>query len=489
MPLCKHYACQNVPLGVTLWTIVANDPVGNVDVWRPDCMTDPKGAAPIESKAELVDFIASGSKPKDAWRMGTEHEKFGFRISDRSPMPYEGPHGIGKMLDGLRRFGWQPVREGENIIALTMDDQSITLEPGGQLELSGGLLENLHQTCNEVGTHINQVKEVAAEMGVAFAGFGFHPEALLEDIPIMPKGRYGIMRRYMPTRGSLGLNMMFRTATVQVNLDFSSEADMVKKFRVALALQPICTALFANSPFTEGKPNGFLSYRSHIWTDTDPDRCGIIPFVFEDGMGFERYADWVLDAPMYFVHRGEDYLDASGQSFRDFLDGKLPALPGEKPLISDWEDHLTTVFPEVRLKRFLEMRGADGGPNNRLCAMPAMWVGLLYEQGPLDAAWDLVKDWTPEEHAQLRENVPVRALQTDFRGQPLSVIAGQVIGLAREGLSKRAVLDFEGQDETSFLNPLQEMIETGKTAADDSLDAYNGRWNKSVTPMFEEQAY
>lgn len=459
-------------------------------VWRRNCMAESQGtSAPIENTQELVDHLAAGAKPKETWRIGTEHEKFGFRRSDLSPMPYEGPQGIGTMLKGLQRFGWAPVYEGENVIALQMGDQSITLEPGGQLELSGGLLKDLHETCNEVGAHISQVKEVAVEMDVAFAGFGFHPSATLDQCPVMPKGRYGIMRRYMPTKGSLGLNMMFRTATVQVNLDFSSEDDMVRKFRVALALQPVCTALFANSPFTEGKPNGFLSFRSQVWTDTDPDRCGILPFVFEDGMGFERYANYVLDVPMYFVHRGNEYIDASGQSFRDFLAGKLPALPGEKPILSDWEDHLTTVFPEVRLKTFLEMRGADGGPNSRLCAMPAMWVGLLYDSTCLDAAWDLVTDWTPEEHTFLRENVPVTGLRTEFRGQPLSELAKTVIGLAHDGLSRRAILDFEGHDETSFLNPLKDMLEGGQTLAEEALEAYRGRWHESVAPMFEEYAY
>ena len=387
--------------------------------------------APLTTKAELVAYLETGSRPQAEWRIGTEHEKFGFTKADLRPLPYEGPHGIRAMLEGLQRFGWAPVREGGKVIALRQDGQSVTLEPGGQLELSGAAVETLHQTCDEVHDHLNQVRTVADEIDVAFMGVGFQPKWRREDMPVMPKGRYSIMREYMPKRGNLGLDMMFRTCTVQVNLDFASEADMVRKFRVGLALQPIATALFANSPFIEGQPNGFLSYRSHIWTDTDPDRTGILPFVFEDGMGFERYADYALDVPMYFVYRDGAYIDASGQSFRDFLAGKLAALPGERPRLRDWEDHLTTPFPEVRLKRFLEMRGADGGPWRRLCALPALWVGLLYDQGALDAAWDLVKGWTPEEHQALRAEVPRHAFKTVFRDRTVGDLAREVLAIAR----------------------------------------------------------
>jgi glutamate--cysteine ligase len=318
---------------------------------------------PVTDKRQLIAYLEAGCKPREQWRVGTEHEKFVYRLDDLRPAPYEGPGGIQAFLEGLRRFGWQGVYEADNLIALVKGRCcSITLEPGGQLELSGEPLENLHQSCDEVHEHLRQVKEVAPELGVGLMGLGFQPKWSRQDIPWMPKGRYAIMRAYMPKRGNLGLDMMLRTCTVQANLDFSCEQDMVKKFRVGLALQPIATALFANSPFVNGSPSGYLSYRSLVWTDTDPDRCGILPFVFEQGMGFERYVDYVLDVPMYFVYRQGRYIDASGQSFRDFMAGRLPALPGELPTLGDWSDHLTTLFPEVRMKHFLEMRGADGGP-------------------------------------------------------------------------------------------------------------------------------
>ena len=445
--------------------------------------------APPATKAELVEYLEAGSRPQAAWRIGTEHEKFGFDKADLRPLPYDGPRGIGAMLEGLRRFGWAPVREGENVIALRQDGQSVTLEPGGQLELSGAPLETLHQTCDEVHDHLNQVRTVADELDVAFMGSGFQPKWRRDDMPVMPKGRYGIMRAYMPKRGDLGLDMMLRTCTVQVNLDFASEADMVRKFRVGLALQPIATALFANSPFTEGQPNGFLSYRSHIWTDTDPDRTGILPFVFEDGMGFERYADYALDVPMYFVYRDGAYIDAAGQSFRDFLAGKIAALPGERPRLRDWEDHLTTPFPEVRLKRFLEMRGADGGPWRRLCALPALWVGLLYDAGALDAAWDMVKTWTPEEHHALRAEVPRQALKTRFRDRTVADLARETLAIAHAGLKARARTDSFGEDEAHFLDALFAIMASGRTPAEEHLEAFHGRWAGSVDPLFTEKAY
>jgi glutamate--cysteine ligase len=357
----------------------------------------------IETKSQLIGHIAAGEKPKDQWRIGTEHEKFGFALKDHAPLPYEsdGPS-VRKLLEGLTRFGWETVEENGKPVALKRDGGSITLEPGGQFELSGAPLENLHETCREVNGHLREVREVADEVGAGFLGLGFSPKWSLEETPMMPKDRYHIMKAYMPKVGTLGHQMMFRSCTVQTNLDFSSEADMVKKMRVSLALQPIATALFANSPFGDGKPNGYLSYRAHVWTDTDNNRTGMLPFAFEEGFGYEQYVDWALDAPMYFVKRNSAIQDASGLSFRDFLKGELPILPGELPVISDWEDHLSTLFPEVRLKTFLEQRGADGGPWNRLCALPAFWVGLLYDQNALDAAWDLVKDWTADERDAMR---------------------------------------------------------------------------------------
>jgi glutamate--cysteine ligase len=445
--------------------------------------------APIINKTQLVEYIAAGAKPPRDWRIGTEHEKFGFRLSDHRRPAYDGPDGIRALLEGLTRFGWEPVLEDGRPIALVQDRCSITLEPGGQFELSGAPLETIHQTCDEVQTHLAQVREVAGELGLGMLGLGFDPKWRREDVPMMPKGRYGIMARYMPKVGSLGLDMMLRTCTVQVNLDFSSEADMVKKFRASLALQPLATALFAASPFTEGRPNGFLSYRSRIWTDTDPDRSGILPFVFEDGFGFESYVDWLLDVPMYFVYRDGRYIDAAGQSFRDFIAGRLPALPGEIPGMGDWVDHLTTAFPEVRLKRFLEMRGADGGPWRHLCALPALWVGLLYDQVALDAAWDLVKSWTAEEHAALRADVPRRGLATPFRGGTLQPVAMEMLSIARDGLRRRGRVNQSGDDESHFLEPLISIARTGRTPAEELLAAYHERWGGRIDKIYEEYAY
>ncbi|MFQ6018772.1 MAG: glutamate--cysteine ligase [Kiloniellaceae bacterium] len=445
---------------------------------------------PITGKAQLVADLEAGCKPRADWRIGTEHEKFAHTLEDLRPLPYEGGRSIRAILEGLAaRFDWTPIFEEDRPIALNKGDCNVTLEPGGQLELSGAKLENIHLTCDEVHAHLDQVKTVAEPLGVGLMGLGFQPKWPRAEIPWMPKGRYRIMRDYMPKKGKLGLDMMLRSCTVQVNLDFESEADMVKKFRVGLALQPVATALFANSPFAEGRPNGFLSYRSHVWTDTDPDRCGILPFVFEDGMGFERYADYALDVPMYFVYRDGRYIDASGQSFRDFMAGKLPALPGEVPTSTDWADHLSTLFPEVRMKHFLEMRGADGGPWRSLCALPAFWVGLLYDQDSLDAAWDLVKDWTPEEHAYLRAEVPRRALETQLHGATLADVARAVLPLAEAGLKRRGVLDRGGDDETQYLTSLLETAESGRCPAQEKLAAFDGRWGGSVDSVFTEEAY
>ena len=449
---------------------------------------------PITDRRQLVEYLASGAKPPEAWRIGTEHEKFGFRLDDLRPPAHAGERGIGALLQGLTRFGWAPVREGDDLIALTRGLANITLEPAGQLELSGAPLENIHETCCETTSHLREVKTVAEELGLGFLGMGFQPKWRRDEMPWMPKGRYKIMREYMPKRGNLGLDMMTRTCTVQVNLDFRDEADMVKKFRVSLALQPIATALFADSPFTEGKPNGYLSYRSHIWTDTDPDRTGMLDFVFEDGFGFERYVDYLLDVPMYFSYRGgadgkKDYIDASGKSFRKFLRGELDVLPGALPTLRDWNDHMTTAFPEVRLKKFLEMRGADGGPWNRLCALPAFWVGLLYDDAALDAAWDLVKDFSMAERNALRDGVPKHALKTPFRDGTLRDIAVEALKIAHAGLRRRARADACGVDESGFIEPLLEIAEAGETPAERKLALFHGEWNGSVDPVFREFAY
>jgi glutamate--cysteine ligase len=444
---------------------------------------------PITDKRQLVEYLAAGSKPPEAWRIGTEHEKFVFRRSDLRRVPYEGKDGIRALLEGLTRFGWTPVLEDGKPIALAQGQCSISLEPGGQFELSGAPLETVHQTCAEVGTHLKQVREIAGELGIGMLGLGFDPKWRRADVPWMPKGRYAIMRDYMPKRGTMGHDMMLRTCTVQVNLDFSSEADMVTKFRVGLALQPVATALFAASPFVEGKPSGYLSYRSHVWTDVDPDRSGILPFVFDKGFGFENYVDYLLDMPMYFVYRDGRYIDASGQSFRDFMVGKLPALPGEMPGMGDWVNHLATAFPEVRLKRFLEMRGADGGPWARLCALPALWVGLYYDQTSLDAAASMIADWTPAEHQALRDLVPRLGLKTPFRGRTLREVALDVLALSRAGLQRRARQDNCGENETHYLNPLFAIADSGRTPAEDLLRDFETRWHGNVDPIFTEHAY
>jgi glutamate--cysteine ligase len=444
----------------------------------------------IESRDDLISVFSGGEKPPARWRIGTEHEKFVYRTDDHRAPSYDEPGGIHDLLMALTRYGWEPVIEGGKVIALSGSDGTVSLEPAGQLELSGAPLENLHQTCAETGRHLKQVKEVGAELGLGFLGVGMWPDKTREELPIMPKGRYAIMLRHMPRVGSMGLDMMLRTCTIQTNLDYSSEADMVKKFRVSLALQPLGTALFANSPFKEGKPNGYLSYRSHIWTDTDPQRTGMLPFVFEDGFGYERYADYMLDVPMYFVYRDGKYIDASGQSFRDFLKGELPALPGEKPLISDWNDHLSTAFPEVRLKSFLEMRGSDGGRWNKICALPALWVGLLYDQGALDAAWDLVKDWSIEEHQLIRNAVPKTGIHTvGPKGQTLQDIGKKVLDIAAAGLSARNQVNSMGDNETGFLNPLREIVESGKSPAQLLLDRYNGDWDGDLSRIYEEFSF
>lgn len=443
----------------------------------------------IESRDQLAAPMAAGEKPAASWRIGTEHEKQVYRLADFRAPSYDEPGGIRDLLKALERFGWKPIIEGGNVIALKGPDGNVSLEPAGQLELSGAPLENLHQTCAETGRHLQQVKTIGDELGLGYLGMGMWPDKTRAELPIMPKGRYEIMLRHMPRVGSMGLDMMLRTCTIQVNLDYSSEADMVKKFRTSLALQPLATALFANSPFTEGRPNGFLSYRSHIWSDTDPARTGMLPFVFEEGFGYERYVDYMLDVPMYFVFREGRYIDASGMSFRDFMAGKLPALPGELPRESDWIDHLSTAFPEVRLKSFLEMRGADGGPWGRICALPALWVGLLYDQTALDAAWDLVKDWSMEGREALRNAVPKLALDAPLPGGgKLRDIAAEVLAIARSGLNARARLNSAGDNEGGFLSPLDEIIARGTTPAECLLEKFNGEWAGDIARIYAEKS-
>ncbi|EAR50361.1 glutamate--cysteine ligase [Oceanicola granulosus HTCC2516] len=450
------------------------------------------GGGPIEHRDQLAAYLEEGCKPKEDWRIGTEHEKFGYCRDTLKPLPYEGDRSIRAMLEGLRdRYGWTPVLEGDNIIGLEKDGANVSLEPGGQLELSGAPLETIHQTCDEVNAHLREVRDVADAIGVGFIGLGAAPIWTHEDMPRMPKGRYKLMTDYMGRVGTHGTQMMYRTCTVQVNLDFGSEADMVRKLRVALALQPVATALFANSPFFEGKPNGHKSWRSRVWRGLDDARTGMLPFVFEEGMGFERWVDYALDVPMYFVYRDGKYIDALGQSFRDFLRGELPALPGEVPTLSDWADHLTTIFPEARVKKFIEMRGADGGPWRRLCALPALWVGLMYEQGALDAAWDLVKDWDAETREAWRVEASVGGLAAEVNGRTMRDLAGEVVAIARGGLKSRARPGLGGMvaDERHFLHALEDSLETGQTPADELLEMYHGPWNGDLSRIYADYSY
>ncbi|KNG94675.1 glutamate--cysteine ligase [Pseudaestuariivita atlantica] len=450
------------------------------------------GGGPIERHEQLAGYLEAGCKPKEDWRIGTEHEKFGYCRDTHKPLPYDGARSIRAILEGLRdRHGWAPVDEKGKLIGLTKDGANISLEPGGQLELSGAPLETIHQTCDEVNDHLQQVKDIADEIGAGFIGLGAAPEWRHEDMPLMPKGRYALMDAYMQKVGTMGRVMMRRTCTVQVNLDFSTEADMVRKMRVALALQPVATALFANSPFFEGKVNGHKSWRSRVWRDLDADRTGMLPFVFDEGFGFEAWAEYALDVPMYFVYRDGEYIDALGQSFRDFLDGKLPALPGETPTLSDWADHLTTVFPEARVKKFIEMRGADGGPWRRLCALPAFWVGLMYDQSALDASWDLVKGWDAETREALRVAASVDGLAAKVGDIDMHALASEVVALSEGGLARRARPGAGGMipDETHFLNALKESLDSGQVPADELLARYHGEWGGDLGRIYDEYSY
>jgi len=448
----------------------------------------------VRSRDDLIGWIAAGAKPRNDWRIGTEHEKFVFHTDTLTPVPYAGERSIRALMEALiARFGWEPILEDDRIIALKraarVQGGNISLEPGGQFELSGGPLATLHETAEETTDHFYEVLNVGEPLGIGFLGLGFSPKWTLAETPRMPKDRYAIMTRYMPKVGSRGLDMMYRTATIQVNLDFADEADMVKKLRVSLALQPIAAALFAASPFTEGRLNGFQSLRSEIWRDTDKARTGMLPFAFEPGMGYERYVDYALQVPMYFVYRGGRYIDASGASFKDFMAGKLPALPGETPTLDDWSDHLTTLFPEVRLKRFLEMRGADGGPWQRICALSALWVGLLYDDDALEAAWSLVKGWTEEEREGLRNAVPRTALKTRFRSLTVQDIARDVVRIARHGLRQRRRINPASQDESIYLEPLMEVVQSGRTLSDELIEKFNGPWRGNIDHVFEEYAF
>lgn len=438
------------------------------------------GGGQIEHFDQLAEMMASGCKPKADWRIGTEHEKFGWLTDSRLPLPYAGTRSISALFDGLiARYGWDPVREGDNIIGLTRNGANVSLEPGGQFELSGAALESLHDVAAELQTHLDEVRSIAEPLGVRFMGIGAAPEWSESQMPVMPKGRYRLMTDYMGRVGTHGTQMMYRTCTVQVNLDYASEADMVRKMRVAIALQPVATALFASSPFFDGKPNGHKSWRSRIWRGLDNSRTGMLPFVFEDGFGFERYVDWVLDVPMYFVYRDGKYIDALGQSFRDFLKGQLPALPGELPTLSDWADHMTTVFPEARVKKYIEMRGADCGDQPHINALPAFWVGLMYDQTALDASWDLVKGIDAETREMLRVAASVDGLQAVAGDVKVMDLARAAVGLSHAGLVAR------GLGEERLLAPLVDSLNRGGVQADRWLGLFNGEWGGDLSHIYE----
>ncbi|MFD1745883.1 glutamate--cysteine ligase [Rhizobium helianthi] len=448
---------------------------------------------PLSSTSELAAYLAKGCKPESEFRIGTEHEKFAFFRADNSPVPYFGDRSIAALLTGMQeKLGWEPIMDGDNIIGLgeAHGMGAISIEPGGQFELSGAPLETLHETCRESNQHLAVLREIAEPMGIRFLGIGGSPKWTLAQTPRMPKSRYEIMTRYMPKVGSHGLDMMYRTCTIQVNLDFSSEADMARKMRLSLKLQSLATALFASSPFTEGKPNGLLSWRGEIWRDTDNARSGLLPAALEDGFSFEAYVEWALDVPMYFIVRDGRYHDCTHVTFRQFMNG---ALKGEvtqwQPTMGDWTNHLSTLFPDVRLKRYLEMRGADGGPWRRICALPAFWVGLLYDEDAMQAAEDVTKDWSLEDVSALRDAVPAQGLSATIKGQSLMDIAREIVTISADGLKRRQRLNSEGQDESIFLQPLEEILAKKKVLAEEMLSLFNGRWNGSVEPAFEEYQY
>lgn len=454
---------------------------------------DTTDQTPVTSVSELTEYLADGNKPKEDFRIGTEHEKFVFYTADNSPVPYAGDAGILKLLEGMRgKTGWEPIVDAGNLIGLVEPTGrgAISLEPGGQFELSGAPVETLHETCKESNAHLAMLRDIAEPLGIRFLGIGGSPKWTLAETPRMPKSRYDIMTRYMPKVGSQGLDMMYRTCTIQVNLDFSSEADMAAKMEVSLKLQPLATALFASSPFTEGKPNGLQSWRGEIWRDTDNRRAGVLPAALTGQFRFEQYVEWALDAPMYFVVRDGRYHDCTHVTFRQFMGGALKGtLADWEPNMGDWTNHLSTLFPDVRLKRFLEMRGADGGPWRRICALPAFWVGLLYDDAALSSAAELVKDWTYEDVIALRDAVPSEGLNATVRGRRLNEIARDVLAISRAGLKARNRLNGEGVDESHFLAPLDEVVARGTTLAEEMLSLYRGRWNGSVEPVFKDYAY
>lgn len=432
----------------------------------------------------LQDYFAAGCKPKSSWRIGTEHEKFLFRLSSTAAVDYAEAKGVRDLLQVLKIFGWQEECEEGVVVGLQRGGARISLEPGGQLELSGRPVANLHETASEIEQHLDELREVSRLLDIGFLGIGFHPTAARGDIPWMPKQRYNLMRSYLPRHGQHGLDMMLRTCTTQVNLDYSDEADMIMKMRVATALQPIATALFAASPFADGKPTGYQSHRMTVWQDTDAARCGHLSFVFDNDFGFDRYIAYALAVPMIFVRREGRLVDAGEGSFRDFMAGCLPCVPGQRPTVEDWALHLSTLFPDVRLKQYLELRGADCGNVAAICALPSFWTGLLYDQTALEAAWEIIADWSTEERMTLHRQVPQYGLRSPFRGEPIQGIAHKAVVLAQQGLRRRANRLHGGADETRYLDPLFMITESGISYADELLGLYEHQWEREIKHIF-----
>jgi glutamate--cysteine ligase len=443
--------------------------------------------APIEAVDQLVEFLRRSEKPPERWRVGTEHEKVGLWVPELRPVPYEGERGIAALLDAVAESdGWTRLREGEHLVALRKDGASVTLEPGGQLELSGAPLRTIHETCSEFQTHLAMMKRVCEPLGIVWLGLGMHPIHGVPEIPSMPKSRYRIMRSYLPARGSLSLEMMYATATVQANYDFSDEADMVAKMRTALAVSPIVSAIFANSSLSEGKANGFVSRRLHIWQHTDPERTGLLPFVFEPDMGYRRYIEWALDVPMFFFVREGSYHPAGGMTFRRFL---REGWGEQRATFADFDRHLTTLFPEVRLKHVIEVRGADAVPPGLTCSLPALWKGILYDADALEAAWRLVGDATQEEREAARSEVSRRGLAAHYAGRPMLELAGELARTASEGLRRIGHAGRRDPDESSFLDPVFEQLATGASPGQIVLERWEGEWQRSPDRLIEYARY
>jgi glutamate--cysteine ligase len=443
--------------------------------------------APVASVEELVDFLRRWEKPRDRWRVGTEHEKIGLYEADHAPVPYETERGIGTLLERIAEVdGWGRITEGPNVIALEKDGASITLEPGGQFELSGAPLRTIHETCDEFHRHLDLMKRVSEPLGIVWLGLGMHPIHGVDRIPRMPKERYAIMQSYLPKRGALALDMMFTTATVQANYDFADEADMVAKMRAAMGLTPIVSAMFANSSLSGGKANGFVSRRLHVWQQVDPDRCGLLPLVFEPDFGYRRYVEWALDVPMFFVVRDGEHRPAKGMRFRTFL---REGGAGTRATLSDFDRHLTTLFPDVRLKHIIEVRGADAVPPGLTCSLPALWKGLLYDDEALAAAWHLVRHSSQEEREVAREDAARRGLGASFAGRSMLDLARELTAIAREGLRRIRHAGRRDPDETPFLDPILDQLESGASPGQVVLDRWEGEWGRSVDRLIDYARY